>query len=190
LGFTWDNSSPLFSPDKGYFLLTSLKLNGFTSDAAYPFLKVLIDVRRYSRDLKIKTAYRLKIGNIESYESTGFTPVEERFFSGGATSVRGWGRQQLGPKDETGKPTGGKSLLEGSFELRFPIFYKFIGVTFFDFGNVWQNSGVYRLNELRYAVGAGLGINTPIGPVRLDVGMPIFDEEKHLEFHLNIGQAF
>jgi outer membrane protein insertion porin family len=190
LGFTWDNSEPLFSPDKGYFFLVFAKVNGITPDAGFPFVKILADARRYSRDLGVITAYRLKIGNINSYDDLGFVPPEERFFSGGVSSVRGWARQQLGPKDEIGIPTGGNSLLEGSIEIRFPLFYKFTSVTFLDFGNVWKNSGTYRLNELRYAVGVGLGVDTPIGPVRLDVGRPIFDVKEQFEFHLNIGQAF
>jgi outer membrane protein insertion porin family len=190
VGFTWDNSAPLFSPDRGYFFLISTKVNGITPDAAFPFVKILLDARRYSRDLRVITAYRLKLGNINSYDEMGFVPVEERYFSGGATSVRGWARHQLGPKDENNKPIGGNSLLEGSFELRFSLFYKFTAITFLDFGNVWENTGVYRLNELRYAIGVGFGVDTPIGPVRLDIGRPVFDDEKQFEFHLNIGQAF
>ena len=63
------------------------------------------------------------------------TPIEERFFSGGSMSVRGWQRSLLGPKNAENEPIGGNSLLEGSTELRYPIWNIFSGAVFLDFGN-------------------------------------------------------
>ena len=62
------------------------------------------------------------------------------------------------------------SLLEGSAELRFPLFGDFGAVVFIDAGNVFASSFTYRLDDLRYAVGPGLRYKTPVGPIRLDVG--------------------
>jgi outer membrane translocation and assembly module TamA len=84
------------------------------------------------------------------------------------------------------------SLIEGSFELRFPLFGDFGAVLFVDFGNVFRSSFTYRLGDLRYAVGPGLRYNTPVGPVRLDVGI-IVDRRADEDFgriEFSIGQAF
>ena len=59
-----------------------------------------------------------------------------------------------------------------------------------DCGNVWGGEFTYHLNELRYSVGLGIRINTPIGPVRVDGASPIFDQEKKTQFHFSIGHAF
>ena len=84
------------------------------------------------------------------------------------------------------------SLIEGSFELRFPLFGEFGAVLFVDFGNVFRSPFTYRLGDLRYAVGPGLRYNTPVGPVRLDVGI-IVDRRADEDFgriEFSIGQAF
>jgi outer membrane protein insertion porin family len=190
IALTWDNSQPIFSPDRGYFILASTKLNGYPRQADFPFIRYLLDARHYRRQAGIIVAYRVKIGLINSYDELEFVPVEERFYAGGSGSVRGWGRQKLGPQDPNGNPIGGNSLLEGSIELRFSLWHKFVGVTFLDFGNVWLESGNYPLKELRYALGFGFGVDTPIGPLRLDLARPLQDEKKSWEFHLNIGKTF
>ncbi|NOR76608.1 MAG: BamA/TamA family outer membrane protein, partial [Draconibacterium sp.] len=109
---------------------------------------------------------------------------------GGSNSVRGWSRSNLGPKDESGRPIGGKSLLEGSAELRFSAGKKIILATFCDMGNVWEEAFSYKLNELRYSVGTGIRIKTPIGPVGFDFARPVFDRDTKWQFHFNIGHSF
>ena len=190
IALTWDNSQPLFAPDRGFFILVSTKFNGYPIQADFPFVRYLLDARHYQRQSAVIVAYRIKIGLINSHDELEFVPVEERFYAGGDGSVRGWRRQELGPKDPFGDPVGGNSLLEGSVELRFPLWSRFAGVTFLDFGNVWLESGSYPLDELRYAAGFGFGVDTPIGPLRIDLARPIQDEKKSWEFHLNIGQTF
>jgi outer membrane protein insertion porin family len=135
-------------------------------------------------------ALRLKFGNITSWDEPEYIPPEERFYSGGEASVRGWKRSQLGPKDQLGDPLGGKSLLEGSCELRFPFADRWSGVAFLDFGNVWIDSMAQKLNDLRYAAGAGVRFRTPVGPLRLDVARPIFDEDNAWVLHFSVGHAF
>lgn len=190
LGLTINTSEPLFNPSRGMFILLTYKVNGIFLKSDFPYTKVILDGRRYQGISAFVLAYRVKIGSINPQQKNGFIPVEERFYAGGSTSVRGWARQQLGPKDEFGDPIGGNSVFEGSVEARFPLIKMLAGVFFLDFGNVWLTSATYKLNELRYALGVGVGLDTPIGPVRLDVARPIFDEESKTQFHLNIGHAF
>ena len=76
----------------------------------------------------------------------------------------------------------------------------FGGVIFFDAGNVWADSFGFRLGDLRYAVGPGLRYQTPIGPVRFDVGYQLnpipgllvngAPQSRRWRIHFSIGQAF
>jgi outer membrane protein insertion porin family len=63
-------------------------------------------------------------------------------------------------------------------------------VAFFEGGNVWEDSYHYELNNLSYAVGTGLRVETPIGPIRFDVGFPVWEEKRSPEFFISVGQAF
>jgi outer membrane protein insertion porin family len=96
----------------------------------------------------------------------------------------------LGPIDPFGNPIGGRSLLEFSSEVRYPVYDIVSGVAFMDCGNVWLESYTWKLNEIRYSLGLGIRIRTPIGPVRLDAARPIFDDETKIQIHFSVGHAF
>lgn len=190
IGFTRDNSSPLFSPNKGMFGALTCKISGLGFQSDYQFLKILLDIRRYKKLKGIVVAWRLKMGSIGFQNVYGFIPFEDRFFAGGSASVRGWARAQLGPVSKDNIPTGGNSLLEGNLEFRFPVYRIVSGVFFGDFGNVWRESNTYPLHDLHYALGFGLRFRTPFGPIRLDIAQPVFDTENKIQFHISVGQAF
>ncbi len=196
-GFTFDNSAPLFKPNRGVVLSGFYKINGALLSASdYRFTRLLLEFRHYRPMLGSILALRLKMGRIISKNEGGVVPVEERFFAGGTGSVRGWSRQQLGPKDVTGKPVGGKSLFEGSAELRFTLIPRVWGAEavmatlFVDFGNVWISENTWKLDELRYAAGFGVGLDTPIGPICLDLARPVFDTEHVWQWNISIGYSF
>jgi len=127
-------------------------------------------------------------------------PFSERFFLGGSTSVRGWGRYEVSPLSGSGLPIGGRSMLELSSELRVPIWGKLSAVGFVDAGNVWDEAWHHDISDLRYAVGPGLRYLTPIGPVRVDLGYQLTPiegllvegepEPRRWRIHFSIGQAF
>jgi len=112
-------------------------------------------------------------------------PLPEHFFSGGATSERGFPDLQAGPRDTTtGFPLGGTALLMNQTELRFPLLGENIGgVLFHDMGNVYSSlsSISFRTDQhgnsdfdyMNHAVGFGIRYRTPIGPVRLDLAYSI-----------------
>lgn len=115
---------------------------------------------------------------------------DRRFYGGGATDHRGFHRRKLGPKDVNGVPLGGEVLLTGFFEYRFPMFWKFDGAAFFDFGQVWQKDEYLRLDTIELAAGPALRLMTPVGPLRLDWGIRITnhdDTEPRSTFHFAIG---
>jgi outer membrane protein insertion porin family len=185
-----NNSEPKFSPQKGISFMMGFKLNGHFLGSDFNYTRLWADFRNYQDIGKLTLAFRFMAGGIKSADESGFIPVEDRFYSGGSNSVRGWNRSELGPKRESGTPMGGKSIVEGSVELRYPLFRKLSGVAFLDAGNVWTKSYSYRLNDLAYATGPGIRIETPIGPIRLDVGFPVWNEKKSPQFFISVGQAF
>lgn len=190
LGSVYDNSKPRFSATSGINLSLAFKLNGYLFGGDFSYTRLWGTFRVYHKIGDFTLAFKLAAGGIHSSDTSGFIPVEDRFYSGGSLSVRGWRRAQLGPKRESGSPLGGKSLLESSFEVRFPLFWRLSAVAFIDAGNVWTGSYSYNLNDLGYAVGPGLRIETPIGPVRFDVGFPVWNEKKLPQFFISVGQAF
>ncbi|AUX39255.1 surface antigen [Sorangium cellulosum] len=112
------------------------------------------------------------------------------FFSGGATSNRGYGYNEVGPHarvpNQTGEegetaqdapliPIGGRLLWEASLELRIPLGESFGTVVFVDAGDVSREYRLFRSGPERPHLSAGLGLRytTPIGPLRLDVGYRI-----------------
>ncbi len=107
-------------------------------------------------------------------------PLPERFFSGGATSLRAFPENQAGPRDTTtGFPLGGNALLINNLELRFPLFGDNLrGVLFEDAGNVYQSFSTigFQFRQPNFAsfnymvqdIGLGFRYSTPIGPVRID----------------------
>jgi outer membrane protein assembly complex protein YaeT len=189
----WDTSDNLLNPTRGFLLRGKVEHSNTALLSDVSFAKLLLEARHYQRLWwKFILATRLEVGGIEPYGANTVIPFNVRFFAGGPGSVRGFKLNRLGPLDAQGEPIGGNSLFEGSVELRFPLFGAFGGVLFVDFGNVFSDAFTYQLDNLRYAVGPGVRYNTPIGPIRVDVGFIIDrrpgEEWGRVEF--SIGQAF
>ena len=116
----------------------------------------------------------------------------ERFFNGGATSVRSFGERDLGPHDPNGNPIGGEFFTIFNIEYTFPIIGELQGALFTDAGNLLPTSEKPGLDDLRYALGVGMRYKLPIGPIRLDYG---FNPDPHAHedngaFHFSFGFAF
>jgi outer membrane protein assembly complex protein YaeT len=150
---------------------------------------------------RLVLANRLRLGTIDSLgDLESNVPFYKRYFLGGSSSIRGWGRFEVGPTSGFGLPIGGHSMIEGSSEVRLPLWGNFGGVAFVDYGNVWSRAWDFNVNDLRYAVGPGLRYLTPIGPIRADFGYqlnPIPNlrvdgepEHRHWRIHFSVGQSF
>ena len=128
-------------------------------------------------------------------------PASERFFAGGDTSIRGFGLDMVGLTPQTispsGFPRGGNAVLILNGELRVPV-WRQVGAAFFvDGGNVWDRVTNVELSQVRGTYGFGLRYQSPIGPLRLDLGfkldrgfLPTGEREKLTELHISLGQAF
>ena len=141
---------------------------------------------------RMTLATRLHLGFATPLGNGEEVPLFERFFAGGANSVRGYGRHRLGPLSSADDPIGGRSLLEGSIELRRQLFEKIGGIVFMDFGQVSLQSFDVPIDDLQFAFGVGVSYTTPVGPLRLDLGFPLDPPpgDQFWQVHFSIGQFF
>jgi len=93
----------------------------------------------------------------------------ERFFAGGARTVRGVPENTLGPRDIFGDAAGGGALVVFNQEVRFPLYRWFNGVGFVDVGNVFERPRTIDFTDLEGSFGAGLRVVTPFALLRADV---------------------
>ena len=121
-----------------------------------------------------------------------FLLIEDRFFAGGASSVRGFGEGSLGPRGPDGVPIGGQTSLIFNQELRFPVWRRLYMGAFYDAGNVFAVARELDLRALRQSAGVGLRLMFPFGPVRFDWGHVLDPRagEKRGRFSFSIGHAF
>ena len=135
-------------------------------------------------------AGRVGVGSIIGSELEDI-PANRRFYAGGGGSVRGFGYQGIGPRDMFGNPTGGRSKLEASAEVRIGITDTIGIVPFVDAGMVSEDP-YFSGGELKVGAGLGLRYTTPFGPLRLDVAVPLVKDENDPDYgiYAGIGQAF
>ena len=142
-------------------------------------------------------AFGARAGVINSLTASGSDeataiPIDERFFNGGATTVRSFGERELGPHDNHGHPVGGEFFTVFNVEYTFPIFGELQGAVFTDAGNLLPTSEDIGLSDMRYAIGGGLRYKLPVGPIRLDYG--VNPDPREFEdfgaFHFSFGFAF
>ena len=137
-------------------------------------------------------------------------PLSERFFSGGADSLRGFPINGAGPQRAVtacsnpadsstctliSVPVGGDMLFILNSEARFPLpeINNLGGVFFYDGGNVYSNINFNQLaSNYTNTVGFGVRYKTPVGPVRLDIGYRLTSVPgvKALQYFVTLGQAF
>lgn len=133
-------------------------------------------------------------GISEGFSDTEVVPIFDRYFLGGANTIRGFDFRDVGPRDENDEPIGGEAFIAGTVEYTFPIIPRLRGATFFDVGNVYFDRDDFDLNDLSGSVGIGVRVTLPIGPVKVDYGWPVITDEftdgENGRFSFNVGTAF
>ena len=145
--------------------------------------------QKLGRDLSFGTSLRLDVS--EPFGGTVRVPITERFFAGGDSTLRGFERNEVGPQ-VNGEPIGGEVRLLFNQEFRFPVWSQLKGVVFYDAGNVYGTTSDFDPGDLRHVLGAGLRLETPIGPLRLEYGHKVDreDGESAGELFIAVGAAF
>jgi outer membrane protein assembly complex protein YaeT len=186
---------------RGYYLAAHVEQAGRFMWGDFNYFMTTLEARHFLSFRRVVLANRLQVGTIDPEDNLDDNvPFNRRYFLGGSTNMRGWGRFELSPLSGSGLPIGGLSTLDGSIEIRTPVWGKLAMVAFLDYGNVWNQGWTFNLNDLHYDVGPGLRYLTPIGPARFDIGFQLNPldglqvngepEKRHWRMHFSIGQAF
>jgi outer membrane protein assembly complex protein YaeT len=198
LGVRRDTTDSNIEPRRGSILKFSNQFAPNFFGSGLQFLQSVLDLRRYHAigDSNFVVAGRVRMGVIQPIQSTTTIPISRLFFSGGATSVRGYQLDYLGPRNATNDPTGGEAVMEFSIEGRFPlpIYPKIGGVVFIDAGNVFPRIHNLDLGQLKYSPGFGLRYLSPIGAIGVDIAFPTnrinYQQDSNYQFHFTVGYGF
>jgi len=201
IGNTVDVASGGFGSDIE-FIRSTMRVGYYRPFGPKPLTPGVVDdqpvnngLQRWFRQSSI--AFGARAGVIHSLTTSGSNeateiPIDERFFNGGATTVRSFGERELGPHDNHGHPVGGEFFTVFNVEYTFPIFGELQGAVFTDAGNLLPTSEDIGLSDMRYAIGGGLRYKLPVGPIRLDYG--VNPDPRQFEdfgaFHFSFGFAF
>jgi outer membrane protein insertion porin family len=193
---TFDSRDNIFETRKGDVLGGTTQLAGGPLGGNKSFWKFTGRASHYFplwRMSSLEIRGRLGIGS--GYKHSEI-PIYERYFVGGANTVRGYDERKLGPIDPNSKdPLGGDSMFIANLEYTYPL-YSFLKLAaFFDSGNAWNKSSKIFSSGLKSGFGLGVRLKTPIGPMMLDYGIPINKapgEEKRTggKFHFSASHGF
>ncbi|MDD3799333.1 MAG: BamA/TamA family outer membrane protein [Novosphingobium sp.] len=195
LGAGVDTSDDLLNPTKGFRasarLSPELSVQNGTKST---YLRSQFDLSGYlPLGDKVVLAGRTRLGSIIG------APVDDialsrRLYAGGGGSVRGYGYQQVGPRNADGDPNGGRSLIEFSLEARVKtgMFGGAMSVVpFVDAGAV-DRSSTPGFGGMKFGAGLGVRYQTNFGPIRLDVATPLNPGpgDGPVAVYVGLGQAF
>lgn len=190
----YDGSDNLLDPTRGFRLGVHVSPEISQHGSHFTYARLQFDTSAYQPvSAGLVVAGRIRLGSIVGANLFAIAP-SRRFYSGGGGSVRGYGFQLLGPKDQDGDPIGGRGLAEFSLEGRWrPAFLggNFGLVPFFDGGSL-TDKAMPDLKSWHYAAGLGVRYYSSFGPIRIDLGVPLNRQKGDGPFAVSVslGQAF
>jgi translocation and assembly module TamA len=190
LSLNYDGSNDLLDATRGFRLGLRSSPELSFQNGTFAYVRSQFDGSAYvPASKRITIAGRARIGTITGARSSAIAP-SRRFYAGGGGSVRGYGFQQIGPRDIANDPDGGRSLAEFALEARVR-FGPFGVVPFVDAGNIYARA-LPDFSGLRYGAGIGLRYHSNFGPIRIDVGTPINRQkgDSRVTVFVSLGQAF
>ncbi len=193
----WDLRDNPFNPTRGSVHGANLKEAMDLLGSKANFSKVTVQSSWFFPVAERKIlAFSARAGMAWPHKDTAEIPINERFYLGGGTTVRGYIQDSIGPPSDVAAtsskvPTGGDGMIQLNAEMRLNTAESGGLVFFTDAGNVWVQQAIH-LNDLRASYGMGLRYNTPVGPIRVDYGQKIHRRtgESPGELHFSIGHAF
>jgi translocation and assembly module TamA len=191
-GVVFDNRDSAVDATEGFYASANVAP---WYDVIYnkPGAKVEVEGRTYfgfGEDDQFVLAGRVKLGALLGPDLAEISP-DQLFFAGGGGSVRGYGHKSIGVDNGAGAETGGRYLVEASIEGRAKV-TEDIGVVAFVDGGYVAADKIPSLDDLRLGAGIGVRYYTGLGPLRLDVAVPLNKRanDAHWAIYAGIGQAF
>lgn len=189
------------NPTTGTYTVFSCKTMIPFKQPAVNFFKIMFEQSGFYTVQSVTIGGHIRFGHIFNQDFKDIMPPE-RFYLGGENSIRSYQRDFAPPLgvfiDEQGEaqkvPQGGKTMVHGTLELRFPLYGKLSGAVFQDLGTLIERS-LTEIVPSRFltATGFGLRYQTPIGPFRFDIGWKWFKSEpceSRFAAFFTLGQAF
>jgi outer membrane protein assembly factor BamA len=215
-----DTRDDILDPERGMFLSAEGSLAARALGGEVGFMKTYLQgffFRRLPGSRRLVLAGRASLGLADGFERETPAlddagnpipgevliledlPASERFFAGGDTTIRGFALDSVGSPETitaNGFPTGGNAVLILNGELRAAVWGDLGAAVFVDGGNVFRRVTDFDISALRGSVGFGLRYDSPIGPIRVDLGFKLDRRviggqlERRTALHFSIGQAF
>jgi outer membrane protein insertion porin family len=199
----WDTRDSLFLTRKGELVeLTGFLSGGFLGGTVQDY-GLSLEAAKYVPlpwDLIFLAKGQLAVTNgwgpDQSSDDDGYgngVPIFDRLYLGGANNMRGFNFREVGPVDVDDNPIGGNSLAYMTLELTFPIINRVRGAVFTDAGFVNADAYDFGTSGANVDVGIGLRLDLPIGPIRVDYGIPVVYDSWNGppgKFNFNIGYQF
>jgi outer membrane protein insertion porin family len=193
VSFLRTTQDDLLDPHRGAFLSLNLSIAPSWLGSDAPLLKGFAQavLARSFHEAAFSWAQGYRLGLAHGLDGE---PVisNERFQAGGASSLRGFGTNEVGPRGFFGEPAGGEVVVIMNQELRYRHHPTGLGVVgFYDVGNVFEEIDSMRF-DFRHTLGVGLRWASPVGLLRVDFGFPLDrePEEKSYRVFFGLGQAF
>ncbi len=196
LTLTHDQRDNVFNPTKGFVVTGTGEYAGGALAGDRDFWKMSGMASTYFQNFEVCVLeLKGRVGVADAHGDAIKVPIYERYFAGGANTIRGYRERRVSPRDPGNQdPIGGESYWVGNIEETFPIVPDLIkGAVFFDIGNVYPTLEDFGEAGTFSGVGFGVRVKTPIGPVKVDAGYPLDDitgEDKEIRFYFNISQGF
>jgi translocation and assembly module TamA len=191
-GATLDFRDNKVDPTSGWYLKADLE-PFYEFNYENPAAQIVVEGRTYfgfGEEDPFVLAGRFKAGALVGPDLSEIPP-DKLFFAGGGGSVRGYAFKSIGVDDGMGNVTGGRYLLEGSLEARAKVTSDIGVVGFLDGGYVAADT-FPEFKDLRLGAGVGVRYYTGLGPLRLDVAVPLNKRSGDPDYaiYVGIGQSF
>lgn len=180
-----------FDPSSGMVNTLSVEYAGLGGNNKY-IREICDNTVYYPLWWKFVASAKLAVGAVQ--QAGPKIPIDEKFYLGGIGTLRGYAARTVCPIDN-GVYVGGEKELFGNLEIKFPLLqeYGIKGVGFFDYGNAWTSGGI-KPPDLLMSYGGGIRWASPMGPLRLEYGIPINPrpgiDNKSGRFEFAIGSLF
>jgi translocation and assembly module TamA len=195
LQLRWSNANNILDPTKGMSFQVKVTPTLQASSTVFSYcINTFTGIWYHALkcDDSLVLANKIMLGSILG-KSRYEIPPPERFYAGSDNTIRGYHFMTVSPLNKKNDPIGGRSMVIFATELRYRFSENFGCVIFYDIGNVYSSYLPEIAHKQLQAVGAGIRYYTPIGPLRLDIALPLNRRrglDSLCQVYFSIGQSF